>query len=201
MYTHPWLVNAFLAIAAVSLLACNNDSGGGSGGPMPPKVDDEAAAPGEVPEGLAEALEEGDEDEGGTTIQTPGGEIPVEALDVVPRHRVWIGAWCNDQSGRRRRFSFYVNGSEVNRVDGNCRGDVSTEGTPPNAGQFAIELPQGVHVLRVQDDTADFHSEQTLMITAPSWIVVNHRVVPEGGGYMMTFDASTERSHFDLEED
>ena len=123
-------------------------------------------------------------------------EGSAEVLAVVESETapVWIGISCLTASPERS-FSFYVDGSESQRVDCRCEGEISKD-VAPNCGQFVVEVPVGVRTLRIQDDTGDSHAEDEFGITSERWITVTHREVSAGAGFLTSFDEWQTRPRF-----
>lgn len=155
---------------------------------------DGAVAPGE--DSQDEALVPSPDD--GTVIITPNfGEAPEGILENrADSARVWVGVYC-ETDPPEREFSFWANGRELERVEMSC-GPIIRENAPH--GQFSFVVPTGVLVLRIQDDTADVHSELEVGVTADRFITVTHRQVGADSGFLTSFDETGQRPTFAILE-
>lgn len=119
-----------------------------------------------------------------------GSAAPMEATEIVADDdataAVWIGVYCQTVESQRT-LSFYVDGSEVQRIDCRCEGEISKD-VAPNCGQFYVDVQTGVRLFRVQDDTGDAHAEQELGVTSDRWVTIAHREVGPGSGFLTSFD-------------
>jgi hypothetical protein len=119
-----------------------------------------------------------------------GADLTEAAVETEPIEEetaaLWIGLYC-ETAEPERTFSFYVDGSERQRVDCRCEGELGKH-VPPNCGQFVLDVPVGVRTLRMQDDTGDVHAEQDVGITSQRWITISHREVGAGSGFLTSFD-------------
>lgn len=176
-------------VCALAAASCLGDSGVADG-----SEPTEAAGAGEgstVPGTAAHAV-----DEHAPAPAEEGGDAEGSGADT--RYvSLWIGLYCSaTEDGAARSFSFYIDGHPVQSVETPCAGEPEPGVEPPNGGQFRIPVEPGVRVLRVQDDTEDYHTEHDIAVPDDHWVFVHHRTLPGGTGHLTSVTSRYERPRF-----
>lgn len=171
-----WLNLASRVVVTTSFMAWAGCDTGASAADTPA----EATSPAPTPESTPTADGAPPQTSGETAADGSAAQAP-----AAPLVSLWVGLYCDpSDDGGVQRFSFYVDGTEVQQMETTCNGEPEPGTSPPNGGQFRVPVAQGVRVLRIQDDTGDYHSEHDVAVPGDHWVFVHHRTLPGGTGHL-----------------